>query len=319
MAARSLRIGVILNPRSRYLRRHPAAIGRLHTQLGERGLVAESKDLEHVVRVAEDFKAEGIDIVAIAGGDGTAGITIGAFQQVYGDELPAFAMLRGGTMNTVSNALHLPRGSPEKNLARLLSRTADGTIPTTALRSTLKAGPPGAGRIGFLFGTGVFQSFLREYYRRGHDDPSAATAAETIGFMAASALVQGPLIKKLAAPDTLALEVDGRVFSDDRYLAVTAGTVEQVGLGFSPFFLADRFRGAFHFLALTGLPSRVVRDLPKVWLGLPVKAENGINLVAKRAVLTSPNGPIDYMVDGDLYTAPHELIVETGPYVRIVR
>jgi diacylglycerol kinase (ATP) len=294
-------------------------MGRLHTQLGERGLVAESRDLDHVTRVAEDFRAEAIDIVAIAGGDGTAGITIGAFHRIYGDDMPAFAMLRGGTMNTVSNALHLPRGSPEKNLARLLAKTDNGSFPTTALRSTLRAGPPGAGRVGFLFGTGVFQSFLREYYRRGHDDPSAVTAAETIGFMAASALVQGKLIKQLAAPDTLTLEVDGRVFALDRYMAVTAGTVEQVGLGFAPFFLADRFRGAFHLLALTGLPSKVVRDLPKVWLGLPIKPENGINLVARRATLSSPERPIDYMIDGDLYTAKRELVVETGPYVRIVR
>jgi len=309
-----LRIGVVLNPRSRYLRRHPAAIGRLHTLLGDRGLVAESQDLDHIVRVARDFRAEGVDLVAVAGGDGTAGITIAAFHEVYGDDLPPFALLRGGTMNTVSNALHLPRGSPEKNLARLLARTLDGAVPPTALRSTLRAD----GRVGFLFGTGVFQSFLREYYRRGKDDPSAVTAAETIGVMAASALVQGPLIRSLAAATPLTLDVDGQRLSERPYMAVTAGTVEQVGLGFTPFFLADRYRGAFHLLALTGPPSTVVRDLPKVWLGLPVKPASGINLVARRATLESPSGAIDYMVDGDLYTSKGPLVVETGPYVRIV-
>lgn len=310
----ALRIGVILNPRSRYLRRHPAAIGRLHTLLGDRGLVAESKDLDHIVRVAEDFRAEGVDVVAVAGGDGTAGITIAAFHAIYGDDMPPFALLRGGTMNTVSNALALPRGTPEKNLARLLLRSRDGAPLPTALRSTLRAD----GRIGFLFGTGVFQSFLREYYRRGKDDPSAVTAAETIAVMAASALVQGPLIRSLAEAVALTLEVDGQRFHLRPYMAVTAGTVEQVGLGFSPFFLADRYRGAFHLLALTGQPSSVVRDLPKVWLGLPIRDDNGLNLVARRATLESPSGAIDYMVDGDLYTARGPLVVETGPYVRIV-
>ena len=308
------RIGLVLNPRSRYLRRHPAAIGRLQAQLAGRGLVAESQDLDHIKQVAEDFKQAGVDIVAVAGGDGTAGITIGAFHEVFGDDLPPFAMLRGGTMNTVSNALRLPRGTPEKNLARLLANTSNGAAPTTSTRATLRAD----GRVGFLFGTGVFASFLREYYKRGNNDPSAVTAAETIGVMAASAIVQGPLIKKLATPDTLTLEVDGQRFATDQYLAVTAGTVEQVGLGFSPFYLADRFRGAFHLLALTGTTSQVVRELPKVWLGLPVKPTNGMNLVARRAVLESPSGSIDYMVDGDVYTINGPLVVETGPTVKIV-
>lgn len=314
----TLRIGVILNPRSRYLRRHPAAIGRLHTQLGERGVVAEVKDHGHVARVAEDFRAEGIDIVAIAGGDGTAGITIAAFHAVWGDAMPPFALLRGGTMNTVSNALRLPRGTPEKNLARLLARTADGTMPGSSARATLRASDRRGSRVGFLFGTGVFASFLQEYYRRGKDDPSALVAAETIGVMAASALVQGPLIKALAAPVVLSLDVDGQRRPPIPYLAVTAGTVEQVGLGFAPFYLADRFRGAFHLLALHGSTARVVRDLPRVWLGLPVLPENGVNLVARRAVLERPDGEIDYMIDGDIYTASGPLTVESGPTVRIV-
>jgi len=117
----------------------------------------------------------------------------------------------------------------------------------------------------------------------------------------------------------MTLDVDGRHFPATPYMAVTAGTVEQVGLGFTPFYLADRFRGAFHMLALTGAPSKVVRELPRVWLGLPLKPENATSLVARRAVLSCPDGPIDYMVDGDIYTVNgRPLVVETGPSVRIV-
>lgn len=311
------RIGIVLNPRSRYLRHHPKAIGRLHLLAEDRGLVTESKDYDHVVRAAETMLADKVDIVAIAGGDGTAGITIAAFDEVYkkaNATLPPFSLLRGGTMNTVSNALGLARGTPEKNLERLLARTRNGTPPPTATRTTLKAD----GRVGFLFGTGVFQSFLREYYQRGKNDPSAVTAAETITAAAMSAIVQGPLVKKLAAPTRLSLEVDGESFAENLYMAVTAGTVSQVGLGFTPFFLADRFKQAFHLLALTGTPSTVVRDLPRVWLGLPVKAHNGMNRVAHRVTLTSPDGAIDYMVDGDILTCHGPLVLETGPDVQIV-
>jgi hypothetical protein len=102
-------------------------------------------------------------------------------------------------------------------------------------------------------------------------------------------------------------------------MAVTAGTVEQVGLGFTPFYLADRFHGAFHLLALTEVPSKVVRDLPRVWLGLPISPANGEDLIAKRATLRSPDATgIDYMIDGDLYTANDTVVIENGPLVRIV-
>lgn len=309
-----LSVGVILNPRSRYLRRHPAAIGRLHTLLGDRGLVAESKDEDHVRRVAEDFRAQKIDVVAIAGGDGTAGITIKAFAEVYGETLPPFSLLRGGTMNTVSNALHLPRGTPESRLSALLAATANGRLPPARQRSTLSAN----GRVGFLFGTGVFQSFLNEYYARGKGDPSAITAAETTMHVAASALVAGPFVKRLAAPVTLALDIDGTSIAAAEYIAVNAGTVSQVGLGFEPFYLADRFHGAFHLLALTGKPASIALDLPRIWLGLPLRAHNGFDRVSRRAVLTSPTGTIDFMVDGDIYQCHGPLVVESGPAVRIV-
>lgn len=311
------RIGIVLNPRSRYLRHHPKAIGRLHLLAEDRGLVAESKDFDHVKRAAASFLDDNVDVVAIAGGDGTAGITIAAFDEVYRaakTPLPPFALLRGGTMNTVSNALGLPRGTPEKHLADLFAKTSNGTPPKTVTRTTLRAD----GRVGFLFGTGVFQSFLREYYQRGKNDPSAVTAAETIAAAAMSAVVQGPLVKKLAAPSRLSLDIDGETVAMNDYMAVTAGTVSQVGLGFTPFFLADRFRGAFHLLAITGTPSTVVRDLPRVWLGLPLKAHNGMNRVAHKVTLTSPDGAIDYMVDGDILTCQGPLTLETGPEVQIV-
>ncbi|MFO0745571.1 MAG: diacylglycerol kinase family protein [Myxococcota bacterium] len=308
-------IGIVMNPRSRYLRRHPEAIAAMQARLGPRGMMAESKSLDAVHALANDFKAAGVDVVAVAGGDGTAGITIAAFREVYGDEhMPPFALLRGGTMNTVSNALGLPRGSPLVNLERLLAKTANGTAPTTVSRPTLVAD----GRIGFLFGTGVFHGFLDAYYSKGKNDPSAVTAARTIAHAAASAVVQGPFVRGIAAPILCTLEVDGDVWPEREYMAVTAGTVAEVGLGFKPFHLADRFRGAFHLLAITGQPASVVRDLALVWLGLGLRQKNGRSVAAKRVVITTPTQSVDYMVDGDLYTCKGPLVVETGPTVKIV-
>ncbi len=319
-------IGVVLNPRSRYLRHRPAAIGAIRDLVGARGLVAECHDHASVRRAAEDFRHAAIDILAVVGGDGTAGITIAAFREVWGlndpptneispRPLPPIAFMRGGTMNTVSNALGLPRGRPEKNLARLIAQTASGAMPPSLTRSTLIAD----GRIGFLFGTGVFQTFLSAYYQKGHDDPSIVTAAQTIGHAAASALVGGSFIKRIGALVDLGVEVDGEVIKTRPYLTVTAGTVSEVGLGFKAFHLADTYRGVFQLVTVTGVPSSVVFDLPRVWLGLGIAPKNGTSYVARRAVLTAPGGVIEYMVDGDLYRCEGPLVVETGPTIEVLQ
>ena len=62
-------------------------------------------------------------VLGIAGGDGTNHVTITGFLEVWEDEpLPPLAFLRGGTFNTVANAVGVPRGRPDGILARLIRK-----------------------------------------------------------------------------------------------------------------------------------------------------------------------------------------------------
>jgi len=311
----TVRIGVVVNPRSRYIKRHPAAIGRLRQVLGARGELVVSRDVAEVDDIAARFLRDSVDVVAIVGGDGTAGIMAKAILEVYGvGAAPPLAMLRGGTMNTVANALKLPRGKPEQHLARLLARTRGGRLPAVVQRPTLIAN----GRLGFLFGTGVFYTFLEQYYRAGHDNPSAVTAVETITRAAGSVLARGEFAQRIVAPHVASVVHDGEALPERPYLVLCAGTVAEVGLGFTPFPLADRLRDAFQFLALYGKPTEIVRDLPRVWLGRGVRPVNGQSIIAREVVITARDGVIDYMVDGDLYTAHGPLTLTVGPLVPIL-
>jgi len=311
-----LRVGVLVNPRSRYLRRNGAAVSRLVAILGDRGVLEETPDIESVAAVARRFRELGVDVVALVGGDGTAGNAVAGFTAAYaGSPIPPFAMLRGGTMNTVANALGLSRGRPERALRRLLGALADGRLPPILERTTLVAD----GRCGFLFGTGVFQSFLREYYRAGGDDPSVATAIRTIGRVAVSASVQGPLIRTLAAPHVATVTVDGERWRERTFLGIAAGTVREIGLGFSPFFMANRYRGAFHLIGLHGTSADVARDLGRVWLGRSVRPVSGTNAAARSVLIEPAEEGLAYMVDGDLYEHRGPLRLEVGPSVRVLR
>src|SRR3954467_9754963 len=122
-------IGVVINPRSKRNLADPHAALRLARTLGDHGVVRTATNRDDLARIAEDFRKLQIDILGISGGDGTNYVTITGFLAVYaGEPLPALAFLRGGTFNTVANAVGVPRGRPDGLLARLIDRYADRSV-----------------------------------------------------------------------------------------------------------------------------------------------------------------------------------------------
>src|SRR4051794_37679148 len=114
-------IGVVYNPRSGRNLRDPGAARRLSKALGDHGVVREAGSIDQLYRVAEDFRSLDIDILAVSGGDGTNGVTITGFLDVYQSAaLPRIAFLRGGTMNTAANSIGIRRGVPTDLLDRLV-------------------------------------------------------------------------------------------------------------------------------------------------------------------------------------------------------
>jgi diacylglycerol kinase family enzyme len=102
-------IGVVFNPKSRHNVRDPRAASRLARTLGDSGVVREARSIDELYRIAEDFRRDDIDVLAISGGDGTNHVTLTGFIDVYGGAtMPQVALLRGGTMNTVG-----PRASSD--------------------------------------------------------------------------------------------------------------------------------------------------------------------------------------------------------------
>jgi len=313
-------LAVIVSPRSRYFRKDPEAADRLE-RAASGSMVARCLDEESTEASLVAIHAAGVGVIAIAGGDGTAGHIIGQAKQLWGDApLPRFALLRGGTMNTVANGLGSSRGTPEALLKSLVEKLGRAKTHGHAFEVISRPTIDVAGRLGFLFGTGVFQSFLRAYYDKGKQDPTVVTAAQTIGHIVGSILVRGSFAKGITKMDHLQLETDGELWPETRFLTIAAGTVAEVGLGFKPFHLASKYEGAFHLIGVTATASRVVLDLPRVWTGLGVSAKTGRDVVARTARLTPPKGGrIDYMVDGDLLSTDGTLALKTGPLVELIK
>ncbi len=307
-------IGVVLNPRSRQNRRDPGAASRLARTLGDNGIVRTAQTREDLARIAEDFRRLKIDVLGISGGDGTNHVTLTGFLEVYSDEpLPPIAFLRGGTMNAVADAVGVPKGRPDGLLASLLARYNDRmTTPLRIVeRNVMRIGD----RFGFIFGTGVIHSYMSVYYQ--HPEPNPLHAAKTL-FTACKNVVLG-------RPTPVAKRWEGRVefpgvtsFPERDYLCIAAGTIDQVPLGFRPFYRADHVPGTFHMLGIHTTALGFVRNLGRIWRARPMGEKHTYECVADHAILHASSGVVSYILDGDMHEHRGPLDLRAGPRVQIV-
>ncbi|MDP3278586.1 MAG: diacylglycerol kinase family protein [Deltaproteobacteria bacterium] len=307
-------IGVVFNPRAGRNRKDPGASERMKRALGDHGVVEAPATLEALQKTAESFKRQGIDLLAIAGGDGTNHVTLTHFAEVYGDDaLPSVALLRGGTMNTVADSLRLPRGRPEGLLDGLvLKYLARESLPSIE-QWTLSVN----GKLGFLWGLGVVPQFLREYYDTG--SPSPWTAARTLARGIGSTLTRGAMFKRLREGVVCdVLHAEGH-WQERRWLAVSAGTIADIGLGFKPYYLAPSSPGAMHLLGIHATPLEFVMELPKVHRAQAMAASRATSAVVERFVVHVPGKSMRYMIDGDVFEHEgSEMLVTMGRKVRII-
>lgn len=310
-------IGVVLNPRSRRNLRDPGAYGRLARRLEGHGVVRQARSIDELYRIAEDFRALEIDLLGISGGDGTNHVTLTGFIDVWGGRaLPQIAFLRGGTMNTVANSVGVRRGKPDGLLARLIRDYAQrASRPLVDVeRHVMRIGD----HYGFLFGTGAVRGFIAEYYAGG--EPTPVVAARTLARGIGSAMVGGPMVRRMCAPFRGSVEFDdGTVWEERDYFSIAAGTIDQIGLNFRPFRRFAEKQNAFHMLGIHTSPMGFVVDLPRIWRAQPMRPGKTYEALASRAIVRSKRGPIRYMVDGDLHESDKpELSIAIGPKVRIV-
>jgi len=315
-------IGVVINPKSRRNLRDPQAATRLARRLGDHGVVRQARSIDELYRIAEDFRRDEIDVLAISGGDGTNHVTLTGFLDVYGGHtMPQVALLRGGTMNTVANSVGIGQGKPEGLLGRLIRDYAQhAAMPLENVeRHVMRIAPGDGGKphYGFLFGTGVVAGYLAEYYAGG--EPTPLVAAKTLFRAIGSALVGGEMIRRMAKPFRGTVELDDGTRWDERdYLAVAAGTIAHIGLNFKPFHRYDEKPGRLHILGIHTSPVRFVQDLPRIHRAQPMRPGKAYDALSTRVVVRGVEEHVRYMIDGDLHEADGPLEVSIGPKVKLV-
>lgn len=305
-------IAVFVNPKSRGSRRDPGLVKRMESVMGDTGHVIASRSLEELDAAAAALATKPPQVIAVHGGDGTLHLTLTALIHAYAKRpLPPVAILGGGTMNVVPNSLGI-RAQPLPFLTKLVAALRAGKERVTIGRRCLQVGD----RFGFVFGNGIMANFLAEYYAGQTYGPLRALLLMVR--LLTSALVGGSLMRRVFRRFRGRVAVEGKTLEFPDLMAVGAGFVREVGLGFKLFDQADDDPDRFAVLAIHSGALALFSDLWSVRAGRGIAASRAFSGVAAYLEIEGQDPEMAYTIDGDLYRARGVLRIAAGPRIAIV-
>jgi diacylglycerol kinase family enzyme len=347
-------IGVVTNPNSRKNRTRPgrapgARREELERRVGARGLVRETRSVEEIAGVVEEFLARDVRYWVSDGGDGALHWLMNETRRVLASRaaaapggslaLPIFVPTNGGTIDFVAKKVGI-RGEAEDVLDRLVRGEDQGfrypleEVPTFLMTGVCREGGREARfeRLGFLTAVaGVGQRFFDLYYADA--DPGPATVLKVVGKGLGSIALNVPgagllpgvprrwreYAREVLRPQRARVTVDGRPLPGEHWRALHVGAFFcDIGGVVKLFPLAGE--GRLHVMA--GNPSmlEVARGVPKIFTGGVIG--KGVTDIAVRTIdvealdereLLNPN------IDGEPFRGLAHLTITTGPRVRIPR
>jgi len=307
------RIGVLCNPHSGHNRRHLAAIRRTAEQQAALFVYREATTPEAIVETLRALHAEGVELIAIAGGDGTLQAALTGLLRdlaLPAEALPKLLVIAGGTTNMSAADLGT-RCQPPVALARLAAwLEGRGPGPRSCSRPLVRLtlGRPAAAQYGLFFGSGAIQTGVDYFNERVRCGPVAGAWGPRLAFLRVTvSMLRGrphPLLP--AAPCRLVLDRDEVL--EGRYLLVLVSTLERLLLGSRPFW--GEQAAPLHFTAVRYPPRALWRRLPAILRGRGRQAvRDGEGYVSRN--LTSLRLELDAggILDGERFCAePGEAI-----------
>lgn len=224
------RLGVIVNPRAGPQRKSSTSKDVVEVANATGLRVVCPASIEALESGLEKFRDQGVQVVAVAGGDGTISTVLTSILQLYPTgELPVVAILGGGTMNVLASNLGCRR-PPAVALRRLVEQLSAGkTSKKISLRPLLVNG-----RAGFVFANIAAVRFLERFYAEG---PSRRRALKHFGELALRHFtgVGSTHIEELFEPERLRVDAwfkgDQKVasaFNQSDFTAILAATVPRL-------------------------------------------------------------------------------------------
>lgn len=322
--AGALRVGLLSNPlsgRNRDVLDLVRAVRSRHLDVPCR----EAASPLQVTAALRELTADGVQVVAVNGGDGTVQAVLTALcgGGVPGPP-PLLALLHGGTTNMIAGDVGL-RGPRKEALDRLLA-WARGSRPGHAVtdRAVIRLESPerSAPVFGMFFGAGAVYEGIR--FCRGEIHPwglrgELAAGLALVRFLLALALGRGRDGILRPVPLTATWDKGGAVNGEHVLLLVS--TLERLLLGLRPFW--GEGPGRLRMTAVGRRPQRLLRALPSLLRGRPSPhgiAERGYASCNVEEIRLELEG--GYTLDGELFAAhPGQgpIVLRDGGRISFVR
>lgn len=286
-----------------------------------RAVLHETQDVASVHRVVGEILREGVDLLILAGGDGTFMSGVSAVHaSIGGEDWPQIALLPLGTVGTVARNLG-ERGERGDPIALLESWLAAPdrvhAIPRPTLRVAARQDDGRSEeRVGFIVGTGLVSSFFEVYEEGGAK--GIPLAGKIFARVFVESFTGGPLAKQILTPMPCELRIEGTRVPTAGLSLLCASVVRNLGLGMKVCYRAAEEPDRIHLVASSLPPRGLGPRAPFVMLGRSIGGDGHVDdLVHSFEVRFPEERPGLYVLDGDLLRA-RSIEVTPGPIVPIV-
>jgi diacylglycerol kinase family enzyme len=306
---------VIVNTTAHRFAAEPSLLDHVRRVVGHRARLHVTSTLSELESASEGIAAQGSELVALTGGDGTfmAGVT--ALASAFGERsLPKLALIPGGTVATVARNW-CRRGEPAELIDRLLAQGPDAPATTRPTLRVVGDGGDGGERLGFIFGTGLVAGFFDLYNAggaRGH-----RAAARIVARIFAESFVGGGYARRVLDPLACTLEADGRALAPKAWSLICASVVSDLGLHMRLTYRAGEDLQRPHLVASALAARSLGPRMPLVLAGKSIGGEGHFDELVRTFTVRFGSEPGPYVLDGEVLRA-REVDVRAGPSIRVV-
>ncbi len=301
------RVAVISNPRSYRNKRRPLTVPS--------GVLVESPRTRHELRrTLASFKHDGIELVIVAGGDGTVRDVLTCGTDVWGDSPPVIGVLPCGKTNALAIDLGVPDDWDISQMVAAWKARSFVERPPIEIERVNEGRPV----LGYLFGAGVFvdATDLAQTTHRFGAVNNLAVALSIFGAVAStimggnnSAWRQGKAMAIRYGEDAQLSDGTAANSEGQRFI-VLASTMERLPLGLKIF--GER-RPGMKTLVVDAPPRRFMRVFTRVLRGMTWKtmADEGVHRVDTGEMRIDLEG--GFILDGERFPAGDYLLRKGAP------
>jgi diacylglycerol kinase family enzyme len=271
---RALRLGVISNPNSGRNRKHLGSVdGILKTVPGSRHFITDSAS--SIPQALAEFAREGVNVVALNGGDGTVAHALeGIILDSPFAQPPLLCALPGGTTNVTVGDVGI-KGSLCGALMKLLRwlRLGDGGAelverPVIGVRDARGR----RGGCGLVFGAGAVVEGIKYWQEEVR---ARGMRSEFSSGLAMTRTVWGMLRghARFASPTAMSIRLADGTLIEGEFRLLVVSSLERLFLGIHPFWGTGE--GSLHLTAIERDAPGFLRALPSILRGHPGAAVRG--------------------------------------------